>query len=60
MAMFINTDCCTVCGDCKPTCPTRSVLRINGAFSIDAATCNECDGDPQCMSVCPCDAIEPL
>jgi NAD-dependent dihydropyrimidine dehydrogenase PreA subunit len=60
MAMTIDAEACTVCGDCKPACPTGSVRRKSGIFSIDAATCDECDGDPKCLSVCPADCIQPV
>jgi len=60
MAMTIDSDACTICGDCKPACPTGSVRRIKGLFSIDAYTCDECDGAPQCVTACPADCIEPL
>ncbi|MBS1158217.1 MAG: 4Fe-4S ferredoxin, iron-sulfur binding domain protein [Proteobacteria bacterium] len=60
MAMTIDPDACSVCGDCKPACPSGAVVKIKGIFSIDANVCDECDGDPQCMSVCPSDCIQPL
>ena len=60
MAMFIDPDSCSTCGDCKPVCPSGAVLKIKGIFSIDANVCNECDGDPQCVSACPSDSIQPL
>lgn len=60
MAMTIDADACSTCGDCKPACPTGSVLQKKGMFSIDVRTCDECGGDPQCVSVCPADCIQPL
>lgn len=63
MAMFIDSDECTGCGDCKPVCPTRSIRVSNGLYVIDGDTCNECEdsGDPQCLGVCPIDyCIQPL
>ena len=60
MAMRIDPEACTACGDCKPACPTKSVINRKGVFSIDERTCNECDGDPECIAVCPADCILPL
>ena len=63
MAMTIVGDDCTACGDCKPACPTKSILVSKGVYRIDARTCNECEdegGDPQCIGVCPADCIIPL
>lgn len=60
MAMKIDPDACTTCGDCKPACPTGSVRKSKGGFSIDSASCDECGGDPQCIAACPADCIEPV
>lgn len=59
MAMTIDPDACTACGDCKPACPTRSVQNRKGVFSIDARSCDECDGDPQYVAACAADCIQP-
>lgn len=58
MSMIINGDECTACGDCEPVCPTHAISLQNGVFTIDAASCTECEGksnEPQCLSVCPMD-----
>lgn len=60
MAMKIDPEICTTCGDCKPVCPTGAVLRTKGVYSIDASLCTECDGDPECVAVCSADSIQPL
>jgi len=63
MAMTIDSDTCTACGDCKPICPTKSIKSGKVFFTIDAGTCNECDGEndsPMCVNVCPSGAINPL
>ena len=47
---------CTSCGDCKPVCPTKSVIEKGGMFKINPDTCTECEGefdDPQCVEACP-------
>lgn len=56
MAMKINPDMCTSCGDCEPECPTASISTKKGLYVIDASSCTECEGDfskPQCVKVCP-------
>jgi len=63
MAMAIDGYECTVCGDCKPVCPTGSIVLQGGLYVIDADSCNECAdlGEPRCLGVCPVDfCIQPL
>ncbi len=36
MAMKINPDECTACGDCKPVCPTKSISSGKIFYKIDA------------------------
>ncbi len=64
MAMMINRDECTGCGDCEPVCPNGSITRRRGLYVIDPESCTECEesGDePQCLLVCPVDdCILPL
>ena len=60
MAMMIDPSDCSVCGDCKPTCPTGSITEADGMFSINPETCNECDGDPKCLAGCATGCIYPL
>ena len=62
MAMKIDPDTCTACGDCKPVCPTKSITAGKIYFKIDPATCTECDGEsdePACAKVCPSGSILP-
>ena len=49
MAMKIDSDMCTACGDCKPVCPTKSISSGKIFFKIDASTCTECDGHNDCL-----------
>ncbi len=63
MAMTIDPDTCTACGDCKPICPTKSIKSGKVFYTIDPATCTECAGEndsPMCVNVCPSGAIGPL
>jgi ferredoxin len=56
MAMKINPDMCTSCGDCEPECPTASISTKKGLYVINANECTECEGEyskPQCVKVCP-------
>jgi ferredoxin len=60
MAMKIDSDMCTACGDCKPVCPTKSISAGKIFYKIDAGTCSECDGHndtPLCVDVCPAGCI---
>ena len=45
MAMTINLDECTACGDCEPECPAGAIVDGAMGFEINAAKCNECDDD---------------
>ncbi len=58
--MMIDPDECTLCGDCKPVCPTQSIVLQDGVFYIDPDTCTECDGDPHCLAQCATGCIVPL
>lgn len=55
MALQIQLDLCTACGDCEPLCPTSSIAPAKGVYRIDTATCTECEGEfdlPQCVDAC--------
>jgi ferredoxin len=59
MSMMINDECVN-CGVCEPECPTESISEGDETYVIDHATCTECVGffdEPQCVEVCPVDAI---
>jgi ferredoxin len=56
MAMKIDADLCTACGDCEPECPTASISVKKGMYKINAEECTECEGEydkPQCVKICP-------
>ena len=55
MAMTIDLDECTSCGDCEPECPTGAIIDGAMGFEINAAKCTECDDDPdsiRCVEAC--------
>ncbi|MEE8389671.1 MAG: YfhL family 4Fe-4S dicluster ferredoxin [Anaerolineae bacterium] len=59
MAMKI-TDECINCAACEFECPVESISEGDEYFEIDPKTCVECVGhfdEPQCVLVCPTDAI---
>lgn len=60
MAMRINDEC-IACGACESDCPVNAISEGDTQFEIDSDKCVECQGyfdEPQCVSVCPVDAIE--
>ncbi|MCE1240220.1 MAG: 4Fe-4S binding protein [Azonexaceae bacterium] len=62
MAMKIDSDMCTACGDCKPVCPTGAISSGKIFYKIDGGTCTECDGhadSPLCVDACPSGCISP-
>lgn len=59
MAMKITEDCIS-CGNCEPECPVNAISEGDDIYIINAKTCVECKGhfdEPQCVAVCPSDAI---
>jgi ferredoxin len=59
MAMKI-TDACIACGSCELECPVEAISEGDEYFEIDPEVCVECEGhfdEPQCVEVCPEDAI---
>ncbi len=60
MAMMIDGENCSLCGECRPVCPTGSLFEADGTFMIDPDICNECDGDPRCLAECASGCIFPL
>ena len=61
MALMINDDC-TSCGICIAECPNEAILEGDTIYVINPYLCTECVGffdEPQCVEVCPVDAIVP-
>ena len=59
MAMLI-TDECISCGVCEGECPNAAISPGDTIFVINPDLCTECIGfydEPQCVEVCPVDAI---
>ena len=61
MALLINEDC-LACGACMEECPNEAISEGDPMYVIDPNLCTECVGfydEPQCVNVCPADAIVP-
>lgn len=61
MALLINEDC-LACGACVTECPNGAITEGDPMYIIDPDLCTECVGfydEPQCVRVCPADAIVP-
>ena len=60
MALMI-TDECISCGLCLEECPNNAISE-GEPYVIDPLLCTECVGffsEPQCVAVCPVEAIIP-
>ena len=61
MALMIN-DLCISCAICESECPNNAISQGNLFFEINPDLCTECVGfhdKPQCVEVCPVEAIVP-
>ncbi|HDJ34545.1 MAG: YfhL family 4Fe-4S dicluster ferredoxin [Bacteroidales bacterium] len=61
MALIINDEC-IACGVCVDECPNEAISEGDPIFVINPDRCTECVGfydTPQCVEVCPVDAIVP-
>jgi len=61
MALLINDEC-IACDACVPECPNEAISEGDPVYIIDQNLCTECVGfydEPQCVDVCPTDAIHP-
>jgi ferredoxin len=61
MALIINEEC-ILCDACVAECPNEAISEGDPVYVIDPDLCTECAGfydEPQCVNVCPVDAIVP-
>ncbi|HDR88221.1 MAG TPA: YfhL family 4Fe-4S dicluster ferredoxin [Bacteroidetes bacterium] len=61
MALIINDEC-IACAVCVDECPNEAISEGDPIFVINPGRCTECMGfydTPQCVEVCPVDAIVP-
>jgi len=61
MALIINDEC-IACGACVDECPNEAISEGDPIYIIDSNLCTECVGfydEPQCVTVCPVEAIVP-
>ena len=55
MAVEVNQEKCTACGQCVEICPVEAITMNEGQISINQDDCSECGA---CESECPSGAIE--
>ncbi|MBN1415635.1 MAG: YfhL family 4Fe-4S dicluster ferredoxin [Bacteroidales bacterium] len=61
MALIINEECIN-CAACVSECPNEAISEGDTIYVINPDLCTECVGfydEPQCVNVCPVDAIVP-
>jgi len=59
MALMIVDECIS-CGLCVEECPNNAISEGDPIYVINPDMCTECVGfysEPQCVKVCPVDAI---
>ncbi len=59
MSLMINDEC-IACDACREECPNEAIGEDEPIYIIDPDRCTECIGyydEPNCISVCPVDAI---
>jgi heterodisulfide reductase subunit A-like polyferredoxin len=54
MAATVNSEKCTGCEECVPSCPLEAIAVNDGTAKIDPETCGDCGA---CVDVCPSEAI---
>lgn len=59
MKLIINDEC-IACDACVPECPVQAISEGDPLYVLDQNVCTLCEGifdEPQCMPVCPTDAV---
>ena len=54
MAVKIDDEKCTGCGDCTDSCPTEALKVEEGKVHLNADDCSDCGA---CVDVCPESAL---
>ncbi len=60
MPLMIDQDACIACSACWAECVYEGIIVDDLTFTIDQCQCCECEDceeGPQCILVCPSDAI---
>lgn len=50
-------DTCTACSACVEACPIHAIQMAEVAGAIHAVKCDFCGGIPECVSICPRQAL---
>jgi len=58
-AIRCDVDRCVACGSCSTTCSAQrtGVIRRDARSGQPVGMCTLCDGDPQCVRLCPYEAL---
>lgn len=54
MAVTVDKEKCTGCGECVPNCPVESLSIVDNLCVCDEDTCADCGA---CVDVCPTEAL---
>ena len=54
MAVVVDLEKCTGCGNCEEACPTGAIKVVDGKAKVNEDDCVECGA---CVSECPTGAL---
>jgi NAD-dependent dihydropyrimidine dehydrogenase PreA subunit len=54
MAVVIDNQKCTACGECVEACPLEAIAIKDNVAVVDEATCGDCGA---CVDTCPSESI---